>query len=66
MKNIHPYYIEKKGKKEFVVITYDEYCKIEEKLIDYEDLIDLRKIKKSEKNKKSKSLLEVKKLLGIK
>jgi hypothetical protein len=64
--DLHPNYIEKKGKKQFVVISYNEFCKIEEKLNDYEDLIELRKIKKIEKNKKAKSLNEVKKELGIK
>ncbi len=63
---LHPKYIEKKGKKEFVIISYDEFCRIEEKLTDYEDLIELRKIKKSEKNKKTKSLSEVKKELCLK
>jgi len=64
--DIHPNYIEKKGKKEFVIISYDEFQRIKEQLIDYEDLIELRKVKKSEKNKKTKILSEVKKVLGLK
>ena len=63
--DIHPNYIEKKGKKEYVIIGYDEFCKLKEKLDDYEDLIDLRKAKNSQKNKKTKSLSEVKKKLNI-
>ena len=63
--DLHPNYIEKKGKKEFVVLSIDEFKRIEETLNDYEDLIDLRKIKEKEKNKKSKSLEEVKKEISI-
>ena len=63
--DIHPNYIEKKGKKEYVVIPIDEFNKIEETLNDYEDLIDLRKTKDKEKSMKSRSLDEVKKELGM-
>jgi PHD/YefM family antitoxin component YafN of YafNO toxin-antitoxin module len=62
---IHPNFIEKKGKKEFVVLPIEEYEKIQDTLEDYEDLIDLRKAKAKEKNKKSLSLLEVKRKLGL-
>lgn len=61
--DLHPNYIEKKGKKEFVVLPYNEFQKLEEMLIDYEDLIDLRKAKVNDKNKAAKSLDEVKKEL---
>jgi len=62
---IHPNYIEKKGKKEFVIISYDEFKKIEETLNDYEDLMELRKIKSKEKDKKTKNIDQVKKELNI-
>lgn len=62
---IHPNYIEKKGKKEFVVLSYDEFKKIEETLNDYEDLMELRKIKSKEKDKKTKNIDQVKKELNI-
>ena len=58
--DLHPNYIEKKGKKQYVVLPYSEFQKLEEALIDYEDLIDLRKAKANEKNKATKSLEEVK------
>lgn len=64
--DLHPNYIKKKWKNEFVIITYDKYCKISEKLSDYEDLIELRKIKKAEKNKKGKILSEIKKEFNLK
>jgi len=63
--DLHPNYIEKKGKKEFVVLSIDEYNIIEETLNDYEDLIDLRKTKEKEKKMKTKSLDEVKKEIGL-
>lgn len=45
MVKLHPNYIEKNGKKEFVVLPYEEYQKIEEDLLDYDDLMALRKAK---------------------
>ena len=62
---IHPNYIEKKGKKEFVVISYDEFKRIEETLNDYEDLMELRKVKSKEKDKAAKNIDQVKKELNI-
>jgi hypothetical protein len=63
--DLHPNYLEKDGKKEFVVLSIDEFAKIEDLLDDYEDLIDLRKAKEKEKNKSTKSLSDVKKELGL-
>lgn len=40
--SIHPQIIEKAGKKEFVVIPYEEFLLIQEALADYEDLLALR------------------------
>jgi PHD/YefM family antitoxin component YafN of YafNO toxin-antitoxin module len=39
--------IKKNGKNEYVVISYEDYLKIKEKLEDYEDLLDLRKAKEA-------------------
>lgn len=61
--NIHPKFLEKNGKTEFVVLPAEEYKKIQEILEDYEDLIDLRKSTAKERHKKGKSLEEVKKIL---
>ena len=38
--------IEKNGKKEFVVLSWKDYRKIQELLEDYDDLRELRKAKK--------------------
>jgi PHD/YefM family antitoxin component YafN of YafNO toxin-antitoxin module len=43
--SIHPQVIEKDGKKEFVVLPYDEYLEIRETLEDFEDLKELRAAK---------------------
>ena len=43
--SIHPQVIEKEGKKEFVVLTYEEFLAIKESLEDFEDLKDLREAK---------------------
>ena len=46
--SIHPQVIEKEGKKEFVVLPYEEFLAIKENLEDYEDLKDLREAKATE------------------
>lgn len=54
--SIHPQIIEKAGKKEFVVLPYEEFLALQEALEDYEDLKTLRFEKAEAGNKKSKSL----------
>ena len=44
--------LEKKGKKEFVVLAWEDYEKIQEMLKDYDDLKELRKAKKESKKQK--------------
>jgi hypothetical protein len=44
--------LEKKGKKEFVVLMWEDYEKIQEILEDYDDLKELRKAKKESKGQK--------------
>ena len=46
--DLHPNYLEKNGRKEFVVLPVDEFKKIKETLEDYGDLIDLRKVKEKD------------------
>ncbi len=46
---IHPQIIGKEGKKEFVVLPYDEFIKIQDALEDYEDLKLLREEKEKSK-----------------
>ena len=57
--DLHPSYIENKGKTEYVVLPIDEFKKIEAVLEDYEDLIELRNIKRAEYKKPGKTIEEV-------
>ena len=50
MVTLHAQIIKKEGKKEYVVLPYEEYLKIQEELQDYEDLRCLREAKQAEKD----------------
>ncbi len=63
--DINPRVLERDGKKEFVIITYEEYEQMREQLCDYEDLRDLRDAKRAEQNAESVPLSDVKRTLGI-
>ena len=65
MLKLHPEILMKNGKKEFVVLPYDEYLALQEQLSDAEDLMELRKAKRAERKKKAFPLSEVKRELGI-
>ena len=65
MLKLHPEILMKNGKKEFVVLPYEEFLAVQERLADAEDLLELRKAKASEGKKKPISLAEVKRKLGI-
>jgi PHD/YefM family antitoxin component YafN of YafNO toxin-antitoxin module len=58
--------LEKNGEKEFVVIPYEQFLKIQEELHDYESLKALREAKSKEANAKTTSFDDVKKELKIK
>ena len=62
---LHPEILSKNGKKEFVVLTYEEFLAIQERLADAEDLLELRKAKESEEGKESIPLADVKRRLGL-
>jgi PHD/YefM family antitoxin component YafN of YafNO toxin-antitoxin module len=57
--SIHPQIIEKDGKKEFVVLPYEEFLALQEALEDYEDLKTLRFEKAEAAHEKTKTLDEV-------
>jgi hypothetical protein len=48
MIELHPEIVEKDGKKQFVILPYEEFVAIEEALADAEDLAALRTAKKQE------------------
>jgi hypothetical protein len=66
MIELHPEFLTKNGQKEFAVLPYEEFLKIQELLEDLEDLKDLRVAKKEEKDSPSVSLSQVKKMLKSK
>jgi len=65
MITLHPNILEQDGKRQFAVIPYEEFLKIQEELSDYEDLKGLRQAKEAEKSAPTVSLEEAKKELGI-
>jgi len=58
---LHPQILEKEGKKEFVVLPYEEFVQLQEEIEAYEDLKDLRLAKETEQHAPSVSLAAVKK-----
>ncbi|MFP4432130.1 MAG: type II toxin-antitoxin system RelE family toxin [Spirochaetaceae bacterium] len=62
---LHPRILEKNGKKEFVILPYEEFEYIENELSDYYDLKDLREAKQVEQDAETHSLGEVREELGL-
>ena len=58
--------LEKNGQKEFIVIPYEQFLKIQEELDDYESLKALREAKSKEANARTTPFDDVKKELKIK
>ena len=48
MIELHPEIVEKDGKKQFVILPYEEFAAIQEALADADDLAALRAAKKAE------------------
>ena len=65
MMKLHPEILIKNGKKEFVVLTYEEFLAIQERLADAEDLLELRKAKREEEKTPTIPLTEVRRKLGL-
>ena len=62
---IHPQIIEKEGKKEFVVLPYNEFLQIQEALEDFEDLKELRKEKEDAKDQPTTPIDKIAKELKL-
>jgi PHD/YefM family antitoxin component YafN of YafNO toxin-antitoxin module len=62
--SIHPQVIEKEGKKEFVVLPYEEFIALTEAVEDYEDLRTLRAEKAESGHEPVKTLDEVLREIG--
>ena len=65
MISINPQVLEKNGKKEFAILPYEDFLKMQEELECYNDLRILREAKQEEQNASSVSLEEAKKILNI-
>ena len=65
MISISPQILEKNGKKEFAILPYEDFLKLQEELACYDDLRILREAKKEEQNAPSASLEEAKSRLNI-
>lgn len=65
MLKLHPEILVKNGKKKFIVLPYEEFLAVQERLEDAEDLLDLRKAKRAEGMKRSIPLAEAKRKLGL-
>lgn len=65
MIELHPEILEKDGKKQFVILPYEEFQAIEEALADAEDLIALRDAKKEEQDSPTISLEDAIEELGL-
>ena len=57
--------IEKAGKKEFAVIPYKQFVKMQEALEDYHALKALRRAKRSSKNQRGRPFAKVARELGL-
>lgn len=57
--------IEKAGKKEFAVIPYKQFLRMQEALEDYHALRELRKAKADPKNQRGRPFAEVARELGL-
>ena len=62
---LHPEILSKDGKKQFVVLPYEEFVAVQERLADADDLLALRKAKRAEGGKKSIPLAAMKRTLGL-
>jgi hypothetical protein len=62
---LNPQFIAKNGVKEFAVIPYEEFVKLQEMLEDLEDLVDFAEAKAAEGESESIPWSEVKSTLGL-
>jgi PHD/YefM family antitoxin component YafN of YafNO toxin-antitoxin module len=64
MITLHPEFLNKNGKREFVVLPYEEFAALQEALADAEDLRELRAAKLEEATAPTLSLHEIKTRYG--
>lgn len=64
MVTLHAQIIKKNGKKDYVVLPYDEFLKVQEALEHYDDLRSLREAKEMEKDAPTIGIAELKRKIG--
>jgi PHD/YefM family antitoxin component YafN of YafNO toxin-antitoxin module len=64
MVTLHAQIIKKNGKKDYVVLPYEEFLKVQEELEDYDDLRSLREAKEIEKDAPTITMAQLKKKIG--
>lgn len=57
--SIHPQIIEKEGKKEFVILPYEEFLQIQDALEEFDDLRILREEKSSSASEPTRTLDDI-------
>ena len=65
MANVHPQFLEKNGEREFVVLRYEEFQALEQRLEDLEDLVALYRAREENAGRRSSSIDEVREELGL-
>lgn len=63
--DIHPTILRKNGKEAFVVLPYEEFLALQDRLAAAEDVLELRRAKQEEAASPTQSLEEVKRRFGI-
>jgi hypothetical protein len=61
MVTLHAQVIKKNGKKDYVVLPYEEFLKVQEELENYDDLRSLREAKEAEKDAPTVGLTDLRK-----
>ena len=64
MLDLHPQILRKNGRNEFVVLPYEEFLALRERLEDAEDVLELRSARHAEADAPTKSLQDVRRELG--
>jgi len=64
MVTLHAQVIKKNGKKDYVVLPYEEFLRVQEELEDYDELRSLREAKETEKDAPTIAMAELKKKIG--
>ncbi len=65
MLELHPEILKKNGKNEFVVLPYEEFVALQERLAEAEDILELRQAKQEEADQPTVSLAEARKRFGL-